>query len=101
MSRHKLIEQSWTNSIGQTISPGDRVLAIASGYAHSTHVRDGKFLGTVNGNPTVLVDDRLFGYWTNGVNVGYKRGQELRIKGTWEPCKRRTTLRAKRVYKLA
>lgn len=31
MSKSKLIEQSWKNSIGQTISPGDKVLAVASG----------------------------------------------------------------------
>ncbi len=101
MSKSKLIEQSWKNDIGQTVSPGDKVLAIATGYSHSTRIRQGVFLGTVNGCPSVLVDDTRWGYWVDGKNVGYYKGTELKIKGEHRAIKRRSTLPAKRVYKLA
>lgn len=101
MSKSKLIEQSWKNSIGQTISPGDKVLAVASGYAHSIRLRPGTFLGTVNGSPSVSVDDTKWGYWVDGKDVGYSQGTKLNIRGEHRPIKRRSTLPAKRVYKLA
>jgi hypothetical protein len=101
MSKSKLIAQTWTNSIGQTINPGDKVLSIATGYSHSTKVREGVFLGTVNGNPSVTVKDSKYGYWVDGKDVGYRNGVKQGIKGQWQPYSRRSTLPSKRVYKLA
>lgn len=101
MSRPKLIEQNWTNSLGQTISPGDKVLVIASGYSHSLRIREGTFVGTVNGNPSVISGHRIWGYWDGDKDLGYTKGTALRIRPEYKMAQRRTTLPAKRVYKLA
>lgn len=100
MSKSKLIEQSWKNSVDQVINPGDTVICISTAY-RNTRVRKGIFVGTINQSPSVLIDDTRWGYWKDGKNVGYHKGSELQIKGSWEKCKRRTTLPRGRVYKLA
>ena len=101
MSKPKLIVQQWTNSIGQLINPGDKVLSIATGFSHTTRVRQGIFLGTVNGNPSVSIEENKFGYWVNGKNIGYYKAIHLKVEGTYERRSSRTTLRSGRVYKLA
>lgn len=101
MSKSKLIQQNWTNSLGQTISPGDKVLAIATGYSHSVRIREATFLGTVNGNPSVSVVDTKWGYWVDGKNVGYYKGNAAGVRPSHKAVTRRSTLPAKRVYKLA
>ena len=101
MSKPKLIEQNWTNSLGQTISPGDKVLAIASGYLHCLRIREGTFVGTVNGNPSVVTQQNILGYWDGDKNVGYSKGNTLKIRPSHKTVARRSTLPAKRVYKLA
>lgn len=35
----------FTNHLGHVIQPGDTVIAIASGYAHSVHVQLGRYIG--------------------------------------------------------
>lgn len=61
MSKSKLIEQAWTNSIGQVINPGDKVLVIVQGYNHSTYTKIGTFLGVnQRGQGTALVSARVF-----------------------------------------
>ena len=101
MSKSKLIEQSWKNSIEQVLSPGDPVVVIASGYSHSVNVRKGVFLGTVNGDPCVVSDHRMFGYWLNGKNVGYENHDKPGVKSGYGVVKRKSTLPAGRVFKVA
>lgn len=45
MSRTTFTAMSWTNSIGQTINPGDPVLYVATGYNHSITIKTGIFDG--------------------------------------------------------
>ena len=39
------LDSPFTNDLGQVIQPGDRVIAIASGYCHRTNVYEGVLLG--------------------------------------------------------
>lgn len=41
----ELVVESWTNSIGQTINPGDEVIYVGTGYSHSVSVNKGVFAG--------------------------------------------------------
>ena len=52
MSRTKsdFTPESFTNSIGQVIRPGDEVVAIATGYGHSVSVFKGIFEGVYKAN---------------------------------------------------
>ncbi len=91
---------TYTNSLGQVISPGDQVVAIASGYSHSIHERAGTFVGlSPAGSPQVRVTigvyryvrpDGTYGTWREN-NVKYQKINEERV----------STYYAGRVYKLA
>ena len=91
---------TYTNSLGQTIEPGDKVVAIASGYSHSIKERSGTFVGlSAAGSPQVRVTipvyrwvkpDGTFGSWKDG-NVKRARIELERV----------STYYARRVYKLA
>lgn len=39
------VADSFTNSIGQTLQPGDKVVAVTTGYGHSVSVFEGIFEG--------------------------------------------------------
>jgi hypothetical protein len=39
------LDKPFTNDLGQVIQPGDKVIAIASGYCHRTNVYEGVLLG--------------------------------------------------------
>jgi hypothetical protein len=41
----KLVAEPFTNSIGQTLNPGDEVVAVTTGYCHHVSVFTGKFAG--------------------------------------------------------
>lgn len=41
----KVVAEPFTNSIGQTIHPGDDVVVVTTGYGHSVSVFTGKFAG--------------------------------------------------------
>ena len=93
----------FTNSIGQTIVPGDRVLAVAQGYSHAIKARDGVFVGvSAGGSPQVRCKHRVFGYWNaEGKNVGYYGSRSQKVVTEYRDVERVTTLHAGRVYKLA
>lgn len=80
--------ESWTNNIDQMIKPGDKVLAIASGYGYNVNVRTATFLG-VRKNVKGIV---------NGVSVEY-----LTPANKWRTNEvgMKSTLPLKRVYRLA
>jgi hypothetical protein len=51
---------TYTNSVGQTIQPGDKVLVIAQGYNHSIRQRVGTFVGlSASGKPQARVPMRV------------------------------------------
>lgn len=99
----KLQEVPFKNKIGQTIAPGDRVVAITTGYSGEVDDFSGVYVGTVNGHPSIMVERRVGGYWKND---GTKASWENRFDdgvGSYSyrtiPC--RTTLRRDRIYKIA
>jgi hypothetical protein len=93
----------FTNSIGQTIVPGDRVLAVVQGYSRAIKAREGVFIGvSPSGSPQVRCKHRVFGYWNaEGKNVGYYGSRSQNVATEYREVERVTTLHAKRVYKLA
>ncbi len=93
----------YKNHLGQELNPGDRVVAIATGYSHAIRIREGVFVGvSPTGNPQVRVKAKRFGYWTaDGRNLGYyNRGKEPHVAEHRE-YERVSTLFSGRVYKLA
>lgn len=99
---HKLQEVPFKNDIGQTIVPGDRVVTVTTGFGHQVDVRPGTYVGTVNGHPSILVEQRVWGYWDkDGKNVGWKAAGHMHISGSYGETTRRTTLQRNRVYKIA
>jgi cystathionine beta-lyase/cystathionine gamma-synthase len=46
---NKFSAESFTNSIGQTLQPGDKVVAVTTGYGHSVSVFEGVFEGVYRG----------------------------------------------------
>ena len=99
MAKKSYTEVSFTNSIGQVIQPGDRVITIAQGYCHSTKVREGMYLGMVGDSPTCQVTT-VGGGWVdsqgNPCKYNAQASYERNLKST-----RRSTLPLGRVYKIA
>jgi hypothetical protein len=100
MAKKSYSEVNFTNSIGQVIQPGDRVITIASGYAHNISVREGIFLGaSPGGYPTCQVTS-TGGGWVdaqgNPCKYNAQASYERNLKST-----RRSTLQLGRVYKIA
>ena len=42
--------EPFTNEIGQTLNPGDKVVAVSTGYGHQVSVFEGVFEGVYRGN---------------------------------------------------
>ena len=42
--------EPFTNEIGQTLNPGDKVVAVSTGYGHQVNVFEGVFEGVYRGN---------------------------------------------------
>ena len=99
--KHKLEQVPFTNHIGQVLQVGDEVLAIASGYSHSLHISKGVYVGTVNGNPSVIIEEMASGYWQDGKMLDYYDAQAAGVPYTRQLCNRRTTLPAGRVYRIS
>lgn len=52
--------QSWTNSLGQVISAGDKVIVVTENWKR-VKVREGTFLGVnINGDGVVMVPDNVW-----------------------------------------
>lgn len=52
-------EESYTNSIGQTLNPGDKVVAVTTGYGHSVSVFEGVFEGVYRSDKHQLAGTRV------------------------------------------
>lgn len=90
---------TFTNRFGQTIQPGDQVVAIAEGYNHSICERPGTFVGTsASGSPQVRVKSTIIKWKRPDGTIGkwYSGSEPLRCEA--EVIR---TYRARRVYKLA
>jgi hypothetical protein len=46
---NKFSAESFTNSIGQNLNPGDKVVAVTTGYGHNVSVFEGVFEGVYRG----------------------------------------------------
>lgn len=90
---------SYTNSVGQTIQPGDKVVAIASGYSHSIHERVGTFVGlSPSGYPQARVKTTIRKWKRLDGTIGaWERGAEV-LRSEVEVVR---TYSAGRIYKLA
>lgn len=77
--------ENWTNDIGQELKPGDKVIAVASGYGHSVNVRLATYLG-VRKNSEGKVE---------GVNIKYEKP-----KYSWSSQQLNSYLPKKRVYRI-
>jgi hypothetical protein len=59
----ELVEEPFVNSIGQTINPGDKVVAITTGYGHRVNIITGVFEGVRRQNSSTkgIVGSRIGG----------------------------------------
>lgn len=90
---------TFTNSLGQVIEPGDKVVVIASGYNHSINVRPGTFVGmSPAGSPQVRVNLDVY-RWTkpDGTTGKYEEGSTYKKHSV----ERVSTYWAGRVFRLA
>lgn len=62
---NKFSAESFINSIGQTLNPGDKVVAVTTGYNHKVRVFEGVFEGVYRG-PSYSGDKNQ----VNGTRVG-------------------------------
>lgn len=96
---NKLQEVPFKNDIGQTIVPGDKVITVTTGYAHRVAVRPGTYVGTVNGHPSIVVQDKVWGNWdADGNRVSWQKTNDPGVKSGYRSISRRTTLQRNRVY---
>lgn len=63
MARNRVntfVADSFTNSIGQTLQPGDKVVAVSTGYGHQVSVFEGVFEGVYrNPHNDIIVGTRV------------------------------------------
>lgn len=70
MARNRVntfVADSFTNSIGQTLQPGDKVVAVTTGYCHNVSVFEGVFEGVYR-NPR---NDNVVGTRVGQIPVKY------------------------------
>lgn len=99
--RSKFSAEVWTNEIGQTLSPGDAVVAVGTGYAHEVIVRRGIYEG-VN-KKRLIVKSKVKGWRYDEVtleeavtSVRIRYQERFWPRDGW----RRAAYPLKRVYKL-
>lgn len=80
----------FVNGVAQTINPGDKVLAITTGYSHSTETRMVTYLGVME-RPNGEVDS---------VKVTYT-GRRWKYKQGYSDVEVKSCLPLKRIFKLA
>lgn len=66
-TQSKLVVESFTNKIGQTLNPGDSVVAVTTGW-HRVSVFTGKFAGVRRR----LKDDKIVGVRVEQIPVTYR-----------------------------
>lgn len=99
----------FTNSLGQTIEPGNRVVVVTGGRGSSINTYDGIYLGCRTGidwqkkpkiETVVEVKDRNYGYFDK--TTGQKTNWDVpNSEGRWYDCTRVATLWCNRIFKLA
>jgi Tfp pilus assembly protein PilP len=93
--------EPFTNSLGQTIQPGQKVICVSQGYNHSTKVSMGEYLGLRRDsrgqvrNVVVNRTSEKFGYRLNGKPASYGTSGAKYEKFTYTG---RTSLPSKRIY---
>jgi hypothetical protein len=93
--------EPFTNSLGQTIQPGQKIICVSQGYNHTTKVSMGTYLGlrrdSRGGVRNVVVTRALekYGYQLNGVSATYKTPGATYAKYI---ATGKTSLPSKRIY---
>jgi hypothetical protein len=93
--------EPFTNSLGQTIQPGQKVICVSQGYNHTTKVALGEYLGlrrdSRGGVRNVVVSrtEQKSGYQLNGKSASYKTPGATYGKYTHTG---KTSLPSKRIY---
>lgn len=93
----------FTNSLGQVIVPGDRIVAIAEGYSHQINVREGVFVGlSPSGKPQYRTKIKKWGYWdANGKNLPWHKRKDAQVTAEHRMVDFVSTSYSRRVFKLA
>jgi len=96
--------EPFTNSIGQTLHPGDKVVAVTTGYGHSVSVFEGSFegvyrsptndkvVGTRVGQIPVKWNERVFAEDGEHEETVYKGYDRVTWKSIYEKTGRRYNL---------
>jgi len=56
---NEFVSESFTNDLGQTLNPGDSVVAVTTGYGHTVRVITGKFEGVYRSHKGQLTGTRI------------------------------------------
>lgn len=101
MARAKLQPIPFTNMFGQTLQPGDRCIAITSGYSSRVHIGASTYVGMTNGSPSIQTPfmARRFVDAT-GKRIRYTQSTQHEGKWVEQLCKGQSTLKLGRVFKL-
>jgi hypothetical protein len=93
--------EPFTNSLGQTIQPGQKVICVSQGYNHTTKVGFGEYLGLRRDsrgnvrNVVVMRTIEKYGYQLNGKTATYKTAGASYAKYITTG---KTSLPSKRIY---
>jgi hypothetical protein len=74
----ELVEEPFVNFIGQTINPGDKVVAVTTGYGHRVNIITGVFEGVrrTNSVKRTIVGSRIGGIPVKRTRVVYTEDGE-------------------------
>lgn len=74
----ELVEEPFVNFIGQTISPGDKVVAVTTGYSNRVNIITGVFEGVrrTNSEKRTIVGSRIGGIPVKRTRVVYTEDEE-------------------------
>ena len=115
----ELVEEPFVNSIGQTINPGDKVVAVTTGYGHRVNIITGVFEGVrrLNTGTKRIVGSRIGGvpvkrnrvvYTEDGENIEQRYDYQnrkmvptgRRYNIITEVTQRKSSLQQNRVFKV-
>ena len=115
----ELVEEPFVNSIGQTINPGDKVVAVTTGYGHRVNIITGVFEGVrrTNSVKRTIVGSRIGGipvkrtravYTEDGENIEQRYDYQTRkmvptgrrYNIITEVTQRKSSLQRNRVFKV-
>lgn len=95
-------EESFTNELDQVINPGDEIVMVTTGYAHSVDIRRGTYLGVrKNGNGEVTSTTCSYKTMENIYNYDLPWRERYKEENfTREEVTKKTNLWRGRIFKL-